>query len=128
MKTNFYLETHHQHHDLRINLHGIFDGSSAFELIQTIKDKQNIFKAVFIDTTNVTSAIPFGREILNTHLPQRKFRTRLHFSGRHAKDIIPQGCVLLKGKMTKKHRCSGNCKNCACRSSKVNINSKLSQN
>ena len=118
MATNFYLETNHYYHDLHINLHSAFDGSSAYELIRTINDQQDIFKAVFIDITHVTSAVPFGKAVLNSHLPQKKFRARLYFSGSFAKDIIPNGFVLLKGNTGKTHNCSENCKNCVCRPTK----------
>lgn len=116
MQNNFFIETTQHHNDLYLTLNGIFDGSSAFELIQTIKNEEYINKFVFIDTTNLTSAIPFGKAILDTHLPKNKNRAKIHFKGSHAKSIIPEGCTLLKGKTPKKHVCKGTCKNCKCKS------------
>lgn len=116
MENNFSIKIRQHHNDLYINLHGIFDGASAFELVKTLKGKNNKDMSMFIDTTHLTTAIPFGKAILDTHLPKNKFRNKVHFSGSYARSIIPEGCILLKGRKTKQHTCSGICKNCRCRS------------
>lgn len=115
MENDFHLKTTFNHTDLFIQLQGTFNGSSACELVNTLKNKNYIAKSVFIDTSQVTQIFPFGRAILNAELPKKEIRKRLHFTGSHAKEIIPEGCVLLKGNMKKKHVCTGQCKNCKCR-------------
>lgn len=115
MKNRFFLKTRMQHNDFHIQLHGPFDGSSAFELINTLKNKDHLLKSVFINTSHVTRVFPFGRVVLDARLPKRELRKRIHFTGKFARDIVPEGCVLLKEKSGKKHKCTGTCKNCVCR-------------
>lgn len=115
MKTGFYLDTRNQDKELYINLHGVFDESSAFELISTIEKNQVKSKLVFIDTTHLTHTAELGKTALDSLLPNNAFRARLHFSGIRARDILPEGCILLKSKKPKSHKCKGTCKNCRCR-------------
>ncbi|MEH0021094.1 MAG: hypothetical protein V6Z89_15685 [Desulfobacter sp.] len=114
MKSNFHLDARKTNQELHIKLHGVFDGSSAFELIEVIQegDKQGL--SIFVDTSPLKKAYPFGKAILDTHLPKNVLRAKLHFSGFWAEGLLPQGCVLFNGKHKKGHRCKGNCKGCAC--------------
>ena len=115
MTSYFYLKAHHQDDDLYIHLHGTFDASSASELIQTIEKKQVHTSCVFIDTTHLDRALEPGRTMLESLLPRNALRSRIHFSGIRASDILPQGCILLEGKRPERHQCKGTCKHCACR-------------
>lgn len=119
MDGNFSLKTHQNNKDLHIHLQGTFDGSSAFELIQTLKRRNSHNNFVFIDTSHLTETLPFGKTILDTHLPKNKSRIRLHFTGSHARSIIPRGCTLLKGSSNKKRSCGGTCRNCKCKSNHI---------
>ena len=112
MESNFYLETQTRDTDVHINLHGVFDGASAFELIQNIEAHPD--RNIVIETQAVTRTMDYGRHVLKWQLPKRVKRSRLHFSGDHAKKIMPAGCRLLKQKNGKPHICTGNCKNCTC--------------
>ena len=119
METDFHIKAKINHNDLLIQLQGTFNGSSAFELANILKINSNISKSFFIDTDQITQIFPFGRAILNTELPKKGIRKRLHFTGSRAKEIIPEGCVLLNGNFKKKHVCTGQCKNCKCRQLKL---------
>ena len=114
MENNFHLKTRLHHNDLHIHLHGSFNGSSACELVRTLQHKSHISKSVFIDTTHVTRTFPFGRAVLEAELPKKGLRRQIHFTGNFARDIMPEGCILLNGNVKKKHACNGNCKNCLC--------------
>ncbi len=112
MESNFYLETQNRDQNVHIHLHGVFDGASAFELIQKIEAHPD--RNIVIETRAVTQAMAYGRHVLKWQLPKRVKRSRLHFSGAHAKQIMPAGCRLLKQKNGTPHVCMGNCKNCTC--------------
>tara|TARA_B100000614_G_scaffold167372_1_gene149098 strand:+ start:285 stop:665 length:381 start_codon:yes stop_codon:yes gene_type:complete len=114
MKSNFHLKTRKKNHELHINLHGIFDGASAFELIEVIRDGEKEGLSIFIDTNHLKEAYVFGKSVLDTHLPKNALRAKVHFSGAWAEGILPDGCILFNGKHKKGHRCKGNCKNCKC--------------
>lgn len=115
MKSNFHLNTVKKKQEYHIYLHGVFDGASAFELLEIIWEGDQKGVTIFIDTSHLKSAHPFGQEILESNLPQNGIRAKLHFKGAWAGDILPEGCHLLKGRNEKGHVCTGSCKNCKCR-------------
>ena len=115
MKSNFHVNTRRDNHLLHIYLHGIFDGASAFELIDVILKKEDQAETIQVDTSHLTETLPFGKSILNTHLPKNGLRSRIRFSGAQAGGILPEGCVLLEENHRNAHVCKGTCKNCACR-------------
>ncbi len=114
MKSNFHLEASQKNHEYHIHLHGTFDGASAFELLNVIRDAEKQGLTMFIDTSHLKEALPFGRAILESNLPRNGMRAKLHFKGAWAGDILPAGCNLLSGDRKKIHKCKGNCKNCRC--------------
>ncbi len=118
MKSNFHLETSTKNQEYHIQLHGVFDGASAFELLNVIREGEKQGMTIFIDTNHLVQALPFGRAILDSNLPKSAIRTRLHFKGALAEDLIPEGCSLLKNSHKKGHKCKGTCKNCRCRQGK----------
>ena len=119
MQSNFKLTVQKKNQDIIIKLFGVFDGASAFELIQAIDRKNNSGKKVYIDTSRLSQTFPFGQAVLEKHLSNNKSRSRLHFTGKWAMDILPEGCILLNGKQSQGHICNGDCKNCACRRQKL---------
>ena len=114
MQSNFHLETKKQDQQSHINLHGVFDGASAFELVHAIKQEYKHGSNVFINTNSLIRTCPFGKAILEYHLPKNVLRAKIHFSGIRAKEIIPDGCTLSQ-KKSHPHQCKGTCKNCKCR-------------
>lgn len=107
MQPNFYLKTQKQNSDLYINLHGVFDCASAWELTNTIKKEYYENKAFYIDTGKVTQTYSLGKIVLDLNLSSSIKRNLIHFSGLKATDIMPEGCTLFK-----KHQCRGNCTEC----------------
>jgi hypothetical protein len=49
-------------------LEGDFDGSSAYELLETLKKYGNGFYQIYIDTNDLKTIYPFGREVFQKKL------------------------------------------------------------
>lgn len=116
MSPNFHIEVRKTNGDLHVNPKGIFDGSSACELINLINEHYDGEGQVVIDTNQLREISPFGsntfRYRLNLELLPPE---RISFKGENGYAIAPEGCkVLISPK--KKHGCKGNCKNCPCSS------------
>lgn len=124
MQSNFSLQIRENKQDVHISLKGIFDGSSAFELVRAIENSRKDNQQIFIDTNRLTHTFPFGQTTLETHLPKNDFRSRLHFTGHRAKEILPEGCSLINAGHPKGHVCKGTCKNCSCRKTHISGNNK----
>ena len=89
MAHNFKIFTHQSSDNLNINLLGDFDGSSAFELINLLKDDLNGAKRIFINTNNLKKIYPFGREVFNRNFSKlRDHRIRIQFVGSNAFQIV----------------------------------------
>ena len=89
MAHNFKIFMHQTTDNLNINLLGDFDGSSAFELINLLKDNLNGAKRIFIDTNNLKKIHPFGREVFNRNFSKlRDHRIRIQFVGSNAFQIV----------------------------------------
>ncbi|WP_022667131.1 hypothetical protein [Desulfospira joergensenii] len=96
MQSKFHLKTQKRNQNLYIDLYGTFDGSSAFELVNIIQKEKNRNQSIFIDTSRLSKSFPFGRAVLDSHLPNNSLRERLHFLGRWANRIRPEGSRTLK--------------------------------
>ncbi len=114
MKAKFQLTTRNQDQNVYIDLYGIFDGASAFELVEAIEKERKQNKTLIINTSNLKKSIPFGQAILDARLSRTGIRGKIYFSGTFADQIRPEGCCLIHEKQTAPHRCQGNCKNCRC--------------
>ena len=124
MKSNFHLKTKKTNQHVQINLHGVFDGASAFELIHAIEQGNgNDNNTVVVDTDRLTRTCSFGKAVLECRLPKSGFRDNLHFSGTRAEEIIPNGCILDK-KKSLTHKCNHDCKNCRYRHKRVQFKKK----
>ena len=72
MSNNFKISIHRTNNTLRIDLMGDFDGNSAFELLNMLKDNVNGNTRVIIDTGGLKRIYPFGREVFNHNLSRVK--------------------------------------------------------
>ena len=82
MANNFRIRTHRSVDNLIIYLRGDFDGSSAFELFNTLKANLNSDKCMLIDTHKLKAIYPFGREVFFHNLQKIKDRRiRIRFVG-----------------------------------------------
>jgi hypothetical protein len=69
---------------LNVRLAGDFDGSSACELINAIKEDSRVGLHVSVDTTGLKSVHPFGSRLLQTRRSEiAREVNSLVFSGKH---------------------------------------------
>ena len=82
MAHNFKIFMHRTIDNLHINLKGDFDGSSAFELLNILKENLNSTKRILIDTNNLKKIYPFGREVFDYNISKlMNHRIRIQFIG-----------------------------------------------
>jgi hypothetical protein len=85
MANNFKLSIHRTNNTLHIDLIGDFDGNSAFELLNILKDNLNGITRVIIDTGELKRIYPFGREVFNHNFSRLKNHgTDVEFMGENA--------------------------------------------
>ena len=60
MAQNFKISTHRTIDNLYIRLMGDFDGNSAFELLNALRENLSNAKFILIDTYNLKEVYPFG--------------------------------------------------------------------
>jgi anti-anti-sigma regulatory factor len=63
MASNFKILVNQNSENLHLKLVGDFDGSSAHELIETIKDHRQCVQNVFIHTNGLRDIHPFGKGV-----------------------------------------------------------------
>jgi len=84
------MNIHRRIDKLTIRLAGDFDGSSAWELINAIRENLPNLKFVKIDTGELKMVYPFGRDVFrNNILHVKNTRIRMQFSGPNAPQIAP---------------------------------------
>ena len=88
MATNFHMFSYENKDGLHLKLKGDFDGASACELLETLKKHDSCFHQIFIDTNNLKTIDPFGREVFQKKLGNfnQKFNN-LTFIGKNGHNI-----------------------------------------
>ena len=84
--------------NLHLKLMGDFDGSSAFELINTLKKYRGIAGRVFIHTCFLSSVHSFGLDVFQKNYLIKKLSRILTFTGEYGNRMAPHGSILLKPK------------------------------
>ena len=88
MAMNFKIIQLKRKNSIRLTLDGDFDGTSADELINTLKSCGQGVNKVFIDTNGLKSVHPFGRVVLQRNLSGLCGRCgNLVFSGDHRRQL-----------------------------------------
>ena len=88
MASNFQIRLIRNTDDLQLNLYGDFDGTSACELLNIIKNYSRNVLRIFIHTEGLNYVHPFGRDIFNRRLGVKKNRGgRIVFKGKKAHDF-----------------------------------------
>lgn len=91
MASNFQIFSFETRDSLHLKLNGDFDGSSAHELLNTLKNYSKGFYQIFIDTNDLKTIHPFGRDVFQKKLGV--FKNRFHniiFIGRYEHEIAPK--------------------------------------
>jgi len=81
MAANFQILSYKTRDSLHLKLNGDFDGTSAYELINTIKDNGTNFYQIFIDTSNLRTIYAFGRNVLQKNFGDLEKLSNLIFIG-----------------------------------------------
>ncbi len=68
MANNFKFLSNRIRDRIRLKLYGDFDGSSACELINVLKNYRNGSNQIFIDTNNLNNIHPFGMDVFKKNL------------------------------------------------------------
>ena len=98
MAHNFRINIHRTNDNLYLCLMGDFDGSSASELLNTLKDNLNSSKCILIDTNKLKAVYPFGREVFyRNFLKIKNQRIRIRFVGPDALQIGPTEFIANEG-------------------------------
>ena len=63
MASNFHMFSFKTRDSLHLKLEGDFDGNSAYELLEALKKYGSGFYQIFIDTNDLKTIYPFGREV-----------------------------------------------------------------
>ena len=98
MATNFRIYCHKNRDNLHLKLRGDFDGSSAYELINTLKKYRGIAGRVFIHTCFLSSVHSFGLDVFQKNCTIKKLSRILTFTGEYGNRMAPHGSNLLKPK------------------------------
>jgi anti-anti-sigma regulatory factor len=90
MATNFHILSNENKDGLHLKLKGDFDGTSACELLETLKKHDSCFNQIFIDTNNLKTIDPFGREVFQKKIGTFKQpSSHLVFVGENGRKISP---------------------------------------
>jgi hypothetical protein len=91
MATNFKIYVHRNSENVHLKLVGDFDGSSAYELLNTLKSNCNGASKVFVHTSCLKQIYAFGREIFQNNLNILNNRSAEYlFTGEDASQLIPE--------------------------------------
>lgn len=86
MATNFKIFRHQNSSNLHLKLSGDFDGTSAFELINTLDHFKGYKGKIFIHTESLNHVDSFGKEFFKKNNPAAK-TLHITYTGEHAADI-----------------------------------------
>ena len=91
MASNFSISMHRSSDNLHLKLLGDFDGTSAWQLINVLKENTNGVCRVIIHTNSLKNIYPFGRDTFRQNLPGLKSSpTQILFTGENASLIAPK--------------------------------------
>lgn len=87
MASNFRISVHKNKVDLHLELSGDLDGSSALELMNTLKAHYSDVKNIFVDTCRLSSIHPFGLGVLQKQMSTHKAFHDLTFTGKYGNTL-----------------------------------------
>ena len=87
MAANFQILSYKTRDSLHLKLNGDFDGTSAYELINTIKDNGTNFYQIFIDTNNLRTIYEFGRNVFQKNFGDLNKLSNLIFIGKYERQL-----------------------------------------
>jgi hypothetical protein len=91
MAPNFKIFSHKNSDNIHLKLMGDFDGTSAYELINTLEKYNGNTGRVFIHTCSLSSVDPFGLNVFHKNGSIKRLSKNLTFTGEYGAAIAPQG-------------------------------------
>jgi len=96
MALSFRIVMHENSENLHLRLTGDFDGSSAFELLEVLKDRAHSVQKVFIHTSTLGDIHPFGQGVFEKRASElRDELQKIYFTGDKAKLLSPDQSLCL---------------------------------
>lgn len=90
MAANFKILRHGNSDNLHLKLVGVFDGSSAMELVNTIRDDIDRYKKIFVHTQNLSRVMDFGKDVFTRNCPSGNGQSgKLIFTGELKESLDP---------------------------------------
>lgn len=90
MASNFKIQIHKNSDNIHLDLIGFFDGNSAFELINTLKNKCRDVSKVFIHTNKISDVHPFGRGVfLKNFIVRKSHNSQFVVTGNYREQLTP---------------------------------------
>ena len=84
MANNFKFQSSRIRDRIRLKLYGDFDGSSACELINVLKNNRNGSNQILIDTNNLNTIHPFGMDVFRRNLSNLDIKkNNITITGKH---------------------------------------------
>ncbi len=107
MSSRFTMTYRSKHGNLHVHTGGVFDGNSAWELINLLVDKDTGSGRIFIDTRALEDICPFGCHTFKTRMDFRAvLPSRLYFKGAKGFELAPSGSRVIvvpaRGKIQKR--------------------------
>jgi hypothetical protein len=87
MASNFQILSYKTRDSFHLKLDGDFDGNSAYELINVLRDHGAEFFQIFIDTNNLKTVHAFGREVFQKNFGALKQLSNLIFIGENGRQL-----------------------------------------
>jgi len=88
LASNFKICVYRNNGDLHLKLRGDFDGTSAHELLNVLKNHYRESEQILIHTKDLTQIHSFGLQIFNKNINiSTKRNNRLVFTGENASDF-----------------------------------------
>jgi len=96
MAANFKIFVHRNSENTHLKLAGDFDGSSAYELLNTLKRYCRGTSGAYIHTSCLRQIHPFGRDVFQSNLDMLNGKcVPLVFTGDNAHQLAPEGSKFL---------------------------------
>jgi hypothetical protein len=93
MADNFKFLSSHIKDIIHLKLYGDFDGSSACELINFLRNYENGSNQIFIDTNNLNTIYPFGMDVFIKNLRALGINiNKIIISGKNRFSLEQQWC------------------------------------
>jgi anti-anti-sigma regulatory factor len=90
MASSFRIVMHENSENLHLRLVGDFDGSSASELLEVLKDRAHGVQKVFVHTSGLGEIHPFGQGVFEKRTSElRQELQKIYFTGNKAQLIAP---------------------------------------